>query len=55
MGLMARIKRVFSNEAEPTETATYRCRTCHATFDLPVSERDAAACRSCGSTKVEAA
>ncbi len=55
MGLMTRIKGMFSNEAGTPEKATYRCRTCHATFDLPASEREAAACTSCGSTNVEAA
>ena len=55
MGLMTRIKRMFGNEAETRETETLRCRTCYATFDLPVVDRDTAACTSCGSTKVEAA
>ena len=55
MGLMTRIKGMLGNEAETTERETYRCRTCHAMFDLPLSERETAACTSCGSTNVEAA
>ena len=55
MGLMTRIKGMLGNESETVERETYRCRTCHATFELPVTERESAACTSCGSTNVEAA
>lgn len=52
MGLINRIKRTVTGTATE-ETYTYRCRTCHSTFESTEANEATVACDACGSDDVE--
>lgn len=53
MKLLQRLKTIFGTDNPQKQMHEYYCTICHTTFKSTQTDVNAAACHSCGSTKVQ--